>query len=128
MQGPWVFGGLINQVWSVTGDENRPSVSQTLIQPFLNYNFKGGWYLSSSPIITANWMAHGNDRWIVPLGGGGGKVFMVGKQPVNAQFQGFYHVARPDFVPEWTLRFQIALLFPYKIMKGQDFFRLDEES
>jgi hypothetical protein len=32
-------------------------VSQELIQTFANYNLPDGWYLSSLPIITANWEA-----------------------------------------------------------------------
>jgi hypothetical protein len=38
----------------------------------------------------------------------------VGKQPVSANFQAFYNVAHPDFGPEWSMCFQINLLFPYK--------------
>jgi hypothetical protein len=70
MQGPWVFGALINNVWSFAGDDTRPDVNQMLIQPFLNYNLPAGWYLTASPIITANWKADSDDRWTVPLGGG----------------------------------------------------------
>ena len=37
------------------------------MQPFLNYNFEGGPYLTTSPIITVNWEArgsqHGPYRW-----------------------------------------------------------------
>ena len=28
-----------------------------LLQPFVNYNIADGWYLISSPIITADWNA-----------------------------------------------------------------------
>ncbi|WP_373396114.1 hypothetical protein V8V91_15920 [Algoriphagus halophilus] len=30
----WTIGGLINQVWSVAGNEDRPDVSQMFVQPF----------------------------------------------------------------------------------------------
>ena len=52
---PWVIGTLGRQLWSVGGP---PLVSQLLLQPFVNYNMEDGWYLVSSPIITANWEAH----------------------------------------------------------------------
>lgn len=42
------------------------------LQPFINYNFPGGWYISSSPVITANWRESSGDRWLVPLGAGVG--------------------------------------------------------
>ena len=36
----WVYGALINNVWSVLAkDDERRSVNQMLLQPFVNYNF-----------------------------------------------------------------------------------------
>jgi hypothetical protein len=32
------FGGLARQLWSVAGDSDRDKVSQSLFEPFLNYN------------------------------------------------------------------------------------------
>jgi hypothetical protein len=69
-----------------------------------NYNLPQGWYISSAPIITANWKADSGDQWTVPFGGGVGKIFRIGKQPVNAQAQAFYNVEIPDNGPDWTLR------------------------
>lgn len=109
--GPWVYGGLVNQIWSFAGDENRPSVSQFLLQPFVNYNLPHGWYLTSSPVITANWNASA-DKWTVPLGGGVGKLFKIGDQPVNTSLQLYWNAVRPDNAGDFTLRFQVQLLFP----------------
>lgn len=55
-----------------------------LIQPFVNYNMSDGWYIVSAPIITANWEASSGNEWTVPFGGGVGKIFRIGKQPMNA--------------------------------------------
>jgi hypothetical protein len=108
MPGKWVMGGLISNIWDISADE---SINFLTVQPFLNYNFDGGWYLTSSPVITANWEA--DDEWTVPVGGGFGRVFRVGEQPVNAQFQAFYNVEKPDDIgPEWTARMQLQFLFP----------------
>ncbi|MHC4904008.1 MAG: neuromedin U, partial [Planctomycetota bacterium] len=84
IDGPWVVGSLFQQVWSLGGSGDR-NVSEFLWQPFINYNIPEGkgWYLTTSPIITANWMADSDDTWTVPLGGGVGRVFRIGKQPVN---------------------------------------------
>jgi hypothetical protein len=108
---PWVYGALINNVWSV-GSGDDPSYNNFLLQPFLNYNFPEGLYLTSSPIITANWKADSDDRWTVPLGGGIGKIFHFGKLPVNTQIQAFYNVVTPDDGPDWTLRLQVQFMFP----------------
>jgi hypothetical protein len=110
--GPWVYGGLINNIWSFAGDDDRADVNQMLIQPFVNYNFEHGWYLMTAPIITANWEASSDDRWTVPLGGGIGKLLKFGNQPVNISLQAYGYVERPAGGPEWGLRFQVQFLFP----------------
>jgi hypothetical protein len=48
----------------------------------------------------------------VPVGGGVGKVFYIGDQPFIALSHYYTNVVRPDFGPEWSLRFQIGWLLP----------------
>jgi len=112
IQGPWLGGVLITDVASIGGEDDRKSVHQFLMQPFLDYNFSRGWYLASSPIITASWRAAAGNKWTVPIGGGGGKIFHIGHQAVNAYIQAFDNVVQPHEGGTWTLRFQIQLLFP----------------
>jgi len=50
--------------------------------------------------------------WTVSLGGGVGKLFRLGKLPINAQLAAYGNIAKPEFGPEWQLRFQIQFLFP----------------
>ena len=109
-----VIGGLINNLWSFAGDSDREDVNLLTIQPFVNYNFPAGWYVSTSPIVTANWEADSEDTWTVPIGGGGGRLMRFGKLPVNLQAQAFYNVVKPDEAPtaDWTLRLQVQFLFP----------------
>jgi hypothetical protein len=113
-EGPWLYGALINNVWSFAGHEDRGAVNQMILQPFVNYNLPEGWYVVSAPILTANWKADSDQRWVVPLGAGVGRIFKLGRQPVNAQVQGFYNVVHPDNGPDWQLRAQVQLLFPSK--------------
>ena len=112
MPGSWVIGALASNVWSVAGDDDRADVNSFLFQYFINYNYPSGWYLTSAPIITANWEAHSGDKWTVPFGGGIGKVFRIGRQPMNVNTQVFYNVERPTNGARWQWRFQIQLLFP----------------
>jgi hypothetical protein len=112
IRGPWVAGALVNHLWSFAGDDDRADVNQTLIQPIVNYNLPGGWFLSSVPYITANWETDGDDRWTVPIGIGVGKVHRFGTQPVSLELAAYYNAVRPDDAAEWTLRFRINLLFP----------------
>jgi len=110
----WVYGALINNVWSVSEDEGRSSVNQMLIQPFVNYNFPDapGRYLTFAPIITADWKADSGQRWVVPLGLGIGQIMRFGEQPVNLQASAYYNVERPDNAARWQLRLQMQFLFP----------------
>jgi hypothetical protein len=111
MQGHWVVGALANQQWSFAGWGDN-AVSSFLLQPFVNYNLPHGWYLVSAPIMTADWKADSGNQWVVPLGGGFGKIQRFGKLPVNLQLQAFGNVVKQDFGPDWQLRFQVQFLFP----------------
>jgi hypothetical protein len=86
------------------------------MEPFVNFNLPHGWYLTSTPLITANWEAEDKrNRWTVPIGGGFGKVVFRGeKRPINIKLQAFYFLEKPDRVPDWTLQFQFQILFPDK--------------
>ena len=53
MDGPWVYGGLVSNVWSVAGS-GASDINLLTLQPFINYNLPGGGYFTSSPDISAN--------------------------------------------------------------------------
>lgn len=110
--GHWTLGALINNFWSVAGPSNRSDVNQMLLQYFVNYNLKKGWYISSAPIITANWKASSGNVWTVPFGGGVGRIMKLGFQPVNITAQFYGNAAHPTSGSPWGVRAQIAFLFP----------------
>ncbi|MCZ6617252.1 MAG: neuromedin U [Gammaproteobacteria bacterium] len=111
MPGPWVVGSLVSNVWSFAGSGNQ-DVNLFTWQYFVNYNLADGWYLTSAPIITANWEAGSGNKWTVPFGGGAGKIFKIGKQPINGQASAYYNVEKPDSGADWQLRLQLQFLFP----------------
>jgi hypothetical protein len=115
----WTIGALTNNVWSVAGSGGRPPVNQFLLQYFINYNMKKGWYISLSPIITANWMASSGNVWTVPFGGGVGRIMKLGFQPVNISAQFYGNAVYPAGTSPWGMRLQIAFLFP-KFTKEQE--------
>jgi len=115
-KGPWVVGGLVNNMWSFAGDEDRKDVNKMLIQPFINYNLPKGWYISVSPIITADWENEDNG-WTVPVGAGIGRVFKLGKQPLNVSLHAYYNAIKPEIggeelMGDWTIRTQVQFLIP----------------
>ena len=81
----------------------------TLYQPV---HEAGARPLVSAPIFTANWEAASGNKWVVPIGGGVGKLFKLHKQPINTSVQAFYNVEQTTFGPDWTLRAQVQFLFP----------------
>jgi opacity protein-like surface antigen len=112
--GHWVLGVLLNNQWSVGGNSLRPPVNTFLAQPFVNYNMAHGWYLTTAPVLTSNWLAASGQQWTVPIGGGFGRVFRVGDQPVNASLSGYYNAIHPTGTSDWQLRVQVSLLYPEK--------------
>jgi len=111
MPGKWVIGSLFSNVWSFAGSGDT-DVNFFTWQYFVNYNMDNGWYLTSAPIITANWEANSDNTWTVPIGGGVGKIFKIGKQPVNGQISAYDNVVTPDNGADWQLRLQLQFLFP----------------
>jgi hypothetical protein len=110
--GHWTLGALINNVWSVAGSGSRTDVNQMMLQYFINYNMKKGWYLSVSPIVNANWKASSGNVWTVPVGGGAGRVMKLGFQPVNISASFYGNAVHPVAGSSWNMRLQIAFLFP----------------
>jgi hypothetical protein len=87
-------GFLLFNIWSFAGDENRSDVNAMTLQPLLNYNLPKGWYLTTSPLMTANWKAANDNRWTVPVGGGVGRIFEAGHQALNARLSAYYNVVK----------------------------------
>jgi len=117
----WTFGALINNAWSFAGNNDRDKINHMLLNLFIVKQLGKGWYVNSAPIITADWTAESGQKWLVPIGLGGGKLIMLGgKLPVNLQTQLYYNVVRPDFGPEWQWRFQLQILLPKSILSGKN--------
>jgi hypothetical protein len=70
--------------------------------------------LIADPIITANWSAQkSSDRWTIPIGGGVGKLFKIGKQAINSRIEAYYNIEKPDDNgPDWQTVFTFQFLFP----------------
>lgn len=131
--GKWTVGALVNNVWSVAGHSNLPDVNQFLLQYFVNYNLQKGWYVTWQPTLTANWQATNGGRWVVPFGGGVGRIMKLGFQPVNLTAQFYGNAIHPEGASPWGMRLQIAFLFPkltqqqQKMMLQQKLKQMEQE-
>jgi len=112
MPGNWVVGALAQNMWSFAGPSDAADVNKFLFQYFVNYNLDKGWYLTSTPVMTADWEQSSNNRWTIPMGGGVGKLHRFGKQPVDFKLQAFTNVEKPENGPTWSMMFAVKFLFP----------------
>jgi hypothetical protein len=124
--GHWTLGVLANNIWSVAGSGSRPDVNQFLFQYFINYNLKKGYFITWQPTLTANWEATNGNTWTVPFGGGLGRIMKLGNQPVSITGQFYGNAVHPVGTPSWSMRLQIAFLFP-KLSKEQQKMLLEQK-
>ncbi len=110
--GDWTVGALVSNVWSVAGSDNQPSVNRMSLQYFISRILKDDWYVTSSPTLVADWRASGSDQWLVPVGGGVGKLVAFDGMPIDLSASFYYNVVKPDGGPNWQLNLQVTLLFP----------------
>ena len=109
-EGPWTFGGLVNHIESVGGDNDRADVSQTYLQPFLSYVTENQTTFSLSPEVTYDWEI---EQWSIPINFEVKKLVMIGKAPIQIGAGVRYWADSPDNGPEgWGLRLSLTFLFP----------------
>ena len=79
------------------------------------FQFAGGWYLRTSPVIVADWNAGSlRNTWTVPVGGGAGKVLRVGDVPIDVSLAAYWNAIRPATAaaPSGSAQVQLAVLLP----------------
>lgn len=110
--GDWVGGLIVENVWSFAGDSKAADVNVFSAQVSINYKLKKGWYLTTAPLISANWEEQSDNRWTVPLGGGIGKVFKFEKMAMAVDVGAYYNVEKPRFANDWYTQILVNFLFP----------------
>jgi hypothetical protein len=106
----WTVGALINQIWSVAGDEDRPDVNQLFLQPFFAHNWKSGAGLGGNFELTQNWEAETTVLWFNPNVSG---VTALGGQKVQLAIGPRFNLAAPDGAQaDWGWRAVAIFLFP----------------
>jgi hypothetical protein len=118
MQRTWVAGVLLYQNWSVVGADTRPGVSRLIVSPFITYYINKGWYLTSGPLISADWQQDPPRTWTVPLGGGFGHIVRRGKHAFNFTAHAYVNVVRPDGAAKWQFRLTTSWVFPKGLLPG----------
>jgi len=108
--GGWTYGMLANHIWSFAGDNSRPDINSTFLQPFLSYTTPNAWSFTLNTESTYNWET---EQWSVPINAMVAKLVHFGKQPVQFQVGARYWAESPASGPEgWGARFATIFLFP----------------
>lgn len=110
--GSWHVGFLAGNLKSFAGDANRADVNQLMIRGLIRLKLNKQWFLKYSPIITANWDAEADQRWLIPLGGGVGKNFKLFSKPASFSLEAYSNVVKPDGAPNSVFRIAFTLPIP----------------
>jgi hypothetical protein len=105
----WTYGALWNHIWSVAGNENRPDISSTFIQPFISRGLGQGITAGANLEASYDWEGR---HWVVPLNLSLSKVTKFGTQLVSIGGGVRYYLESPAGGPSWGLRFTLTFLFP----------------
>ena len=110
MRGRWTVGILANHVWSFAGDDDRPDINNTFMQPFAAYTWPSAWTASVQTESSYNWES---EQWSVPVNLALSKLVMFGKLPVSLQGGVGYWLESPDNGPEgFRFRLQANFVLP----------------
>ena len=107
--GALTYGGLVNHIESVAGEDERADVSSTFLQPFIAQSLGKGATFTLNSESSYDWEA---GQWTVPVNVVYTQVLPIGKQIVSIGAGARYYVQAPDNGPEWGLRLVFTLLFP----------------
>lgn len=106
----WTYGVLANHIWSFAGEEDRPDVNATFLQPFLSYSTPSATTFYLNTESTYDWES---ETWSVPLNAGVNQVVKAGGQLMQVGIGTGYWIESPENGPEgWRVRINLALLYP----------------
>ncbi len=104
----WTIGGLVNQIWSVAGNDDRSDVNQMFVQPFVIYNWKSGAGAGLITEWTQNWEIDKAIVWITPTFSG---VTSFGSQKVQFLFGPRFNIAANSDNAKADLGWRAGMVF-----------------
>ncbi len=116
MPGDFVVGATGAAWWSYKAPHGANGLNAMFAQMFATWNIKNGWFINSTPTFTANFNAPDGEQWVIPAGGGFGKVQHFGKHypPIKFMLQYYTNLVAPPGAAKGSLVFQMVYLFPHK--------------
>jgi hypothetical protein len=108
-QDGWSGYILTRHIWSLAGDHDGSSVSETLLQPSLSYTFKSLTTVGVVSEATYDWQTR---QWTVPVNLTVSQLIKIGRVPLKLTLGGRLYVEGPAGGPDWGLRFTMTFLIP----------------
>lgn len=106
----FTFGGLVNQIWSVAGDEDRGDINQFFYQPFITYNWPSAAGVSVVMEGTVDWENDRSTLFFIPSVSA---LTAIGKQKVQINVGPRLNLGAPEGSrSDWGWRVNLVLLFP----------------
>jgi hypothetical protein len=108
--GGWTYGALINQIWSISGDENREDVNQMYVNPFITFNWKSGAGITAQFEWTESWSNKTTLLYFEPMFSA---LTAFGKQKVSFAIGPRFNLTAPEGTEsKFGLRASMVFLFP----------------
>ncbi len=108
LQGPWTYGALVNQLWSVGGNGNT-DINTFFFQPFATYATPGG---VSYTIASENTQSWDNNIFGGFVGVYYAKVVKLNKQMLQLSGGPKIYYGNNPFNADWGIRINLILLYP----------------
>ncbi|MFL0354280.1 neuromedin U [Xanthomarina sp. GH4-25] len=106
----FTYGLLLQNFFSIAGPSSVKDVNYLYTQVILSKKLNNGWYVYSSPNITADWNAPSGKQWTIPLGAGAGKLITHNRYlPINLKAGVFKYVAHPNDA-DWLVQAQATFI------------------
>lgn len=103
-------GLLITHAWSFAGDNDRPYVTSTFIQPFYSYGAGKGRTYTINSETTYDW---NSGEWTIPINLIASQIIKLhGNQLASIAIGGRVYLDRPHGGPDWGIRLVFQMLFP----------------
>jgi hypothetical protein len=108
--GPWTFGFLTRQLWSVAPAPGQATINEIYLQPFASYTTPDAWTFGINSESTYYWT---DDEASVPINVTATKLFRLGGAALSVGPGVRYWVKNPDTGAHgWGFRFETTLVFP----------------
>jgi hypothetical protein len=79
----WLAAIIAFNICSFAGDSDQADVNRTQVDIVFRYHLGNRWIFVSSPTIQADWYAKDGNQWLVPIGGGIGRIWLAGGKGIG---------------------------------------------